>query len=66
MRKDFANLHDNRKDLLMYEEEKARQISEWLVGMNGSLLYSLLLKERGVQDVFSIGRVQLYPLLFRA
>jgi len=51
--------------LLMYEEAKARQISDWLVGMNGSRLYSLLLKGLGVQDVFSIGRVQLYPLLFR-
>ncbi|WP_153733305.1 type IA DNA topoisomerase [Sporosarcina obsidiansis] len=58
VRKGFANLHDNRKDLLMYEEAKARQISDWIVGMNGSRLYSLLLKERGVKDVFSIGRVQ--------
>ena len=44
VRKGFANLHDNRKDLLMYEEAKARQISDWLVGMNGSRLYSLLLQ----------------------
>lgn len=58
VRKGFSNLHDNRKDLLMYEEAKARQISDWIVGMNGSRLYSLLLKERGVKDVFSIGRVQ--------
>ena len=58
VRKGFANLHDNRKDLLMYEEAKARQISDWLVGMNGSRLYSLLLKARGIQEVFPIGRVQ--------
>ena len=42
----------------MYEEAKARQISDWLVGMNASRLYSLLLKEQGIQDVFPIGRVQ--------
>ena len=46
------------KILLMYEEAKARQISDWLVGMNGSRLYSLLLKARGIQEVFPIGRVQ--------
>ncbi len=66
VRKGFSNLRDNRKDLLMYEEAKARQISDWLVGMNGSRLYSLLLQGRGIKDVFLIGRVQLYPLLFRA
>jgi len=58
VRKGFSNLQDNRKDLLMYEEAKARQISDWLVGMNGSRLYSLLLQARGISDVFSIGRVQ--------
>ncbi|MFS0577481.1 DNA topoisomerase 3 [Sporosarcina sp. 179-K 3D1 HS] len=58
VRKGFANLRDNRKDLLMYEEAKARQISDWLVGMNGSRLYTLLLKAKGIQEVFPIGRVQ--------
>lgn len=58
VRKGFSNLHDNRKDLLMYKEARARQISDWLVGMNGSRLYSLLLKARGIQEVFPIGRVQ--------
>lgn len=58
VRKGFASLRDNRKDLMMYEEAKARQISDWLVGMNGSRLYTLLLKAKGVQEVFPIGRVQ--------
>ncbi|MCM3357940.1 MAG: DNA topoisomerase 3 [Psychrobacillus sp.] len=58
VRKGFTNLQNNQKDLLMYEEAKARQISDWLVGMNASRLYSLLLKEQGIQDVFPIGRVQ--------
>ena len=58
VRKGFANLRDNRKDLQLYEEAKARQISDWLVGMNGSRLYTLLLKAKGVQEVFPIGRVQ--------
>ena len=50
----------------MYEEAKSRQISDWLVGMNGSRLYTLLLKAKGIEEVFPIGRVQLYPLFFRA
>jgi len=58
VRKGFANLQDNRKDLLLYEEAKARQISDWLVGMNGSRLYSLLLQGQGIKEVFPIGRVQ--------
>ncbi|WP_172372835.1 type IA DNA topoisomerase [Sporosarcina jiandibaonis] len=58
IRKGFMNLRDNEKDLLLYEEAKARQISDWLVGMNGSRLYTLLLKAKGYEQVFPIGRVQ--------
>lgn len=58
VRKGFLHLQDNRKDLLMYEEAKARQMSDWLVGMNGSRLYTLLIQQKGIREVFSIGRVQ--------
>ncbi len=58
VRKGFLSLQDNHKDLLMYEEAKARQISDWLVGMNGSRLYTLLIQKKGIREVFSIGRVQ--------
>jgi DNA topoisomerase-3 len=58
VRKGFLSLQDNRKDLLLYEEAKARQISDWLVGMNGSRLYTLLIQKKGIREVFSIGRVQ--------
>ncbi|MFC6040928.1 DNA topoisomerase 3 [Paenisporosarcina macmurdoensis] len=58
VRKGFLQLQDNRKDLLMYEEAKARQMSDWLVGMNGSRLYTLLIQQKGIREVFSIGRVQ--------
>lgn len=64
IRKGFNNLRDNKKDLLLYEEAKARQISDWLVGMNGSRLYSLHLQKKGYKgedgknSVISIGRVQ--------
>ncbi len=58
VRKGFQQLRDNREDLLLYQEARARQISDWLVGMNGSRLYSLLLQEKGIHEVFAIGRVQ--------
>lgn len=58
IRKGFMNLRDNQQDLLLYEEARARQISDWLVGMNGSRLYTLLLKAKGYEQVFPIGRVQ--------
>ncbi|QNK88102.1 DNA topoisomerase III [Sporosarcina sp. resist] len=58
VRKGFNNLLDNKKDLLLYEEAKARQISDWLVGMNGSRLYTLLLQKKGFKESLSIGRVQ--------
>lgn len=63
IRKGFRNLLDNRKDYLMYQEAHARQISDYLVGMNLSPLYSILFQKQGYQDVFSIGRVQT-PLLY--
>lgn len=58
VQKGFNNLLDNKKDLLLYEEAKARQISDWLVGMNGSRLYTLLLQKRGFRESLAIGRVQ--------
>ncbi len=54
----FKNLGDWHKDYLAYKEAQARQISDWLIGMNGSPLYTLLLRQKGVRGVYSIGRVQ--------
>ncbi|WP_309296280.1 hypothetical protein [Sporosarcina sp. NCCP-2716] len=42
VRKGFNNLQDNKKDLLLYYEAKTRQVSDWLVGMNGRRLYNFL------------------------
>ncbi len=58
VQKGFNNLQDNKKDLLLYYEAKTRQISDWLVGMNGSRLYTLLLQQKGFGESISIGRVQ--------
>lgn len=58
VRKGFNNLRDNTKDLLMYNEAKTRQISDWLVGINASQLYTLLLEQKGLETALSVGRVQ--------
>lgn len=54
----FKNLKDGWSYYPAYKEAQTRQISDWLVGMNGSPLYTLLLQQAGVKGVYSIGRVQ--------
>ena len=58
IRKGFHHMQSNERDLLMYQEAKTRQISDWLVGMNCSRLYTLLLQKKGFKGSISIGRVQ--------
>lgn len=54
----FKHLKDGWDYYPAYKEAQTRQISDWLVGMNGSPLYTLLLQQAGVKGVYSIGRVQ--------
>lgn len=54
----FANLKDESETRNLYYEAVSRSCADWLVGMNGSRVYSLLFQRRGVQGVFSTGRVQ--------
>lgn len=58
IRKGFQALRDNQQDYQMYIEAQTRQISDWLVGMNASRLYTMLLKEKGLNETISVGRVQ--------
>lgn len=57
IKKGFNNLQDNKKDLMMYSEARSRQIGDWLVGMNASQLFTLLLNEKGIRETISAGRV---------
>ncbi|MEI2449436.1 DNA topoisomerase, partial [Priestia megaterium] len=41
-----------------YYEAYTRACADWVVGMNASRVYSILLKKHGMSDVFSAGRVQ--------
>ncbi|MCQ4085583.1 DNA topoisomerase III [Saccharibacillus sp. JS10] len=54
----FANLKEEIETRNLYYEAVSRSCADWLVGMNGSRVYSLLFQRRGVQGVFSTGRVQ--------
>lgn len=59
VREGFEQLQSNEKDVLMYEEARARMVSDYLIGMNLSPLYTLKLKKLGLDNmVFGIGRVQ--------
>lgn len=58
IQKGFKNLEDGERYYSLFIEAQTRQFSDWLVGINASRLYTLLLQQHGIQDVFSVGRVQ--------
>lgn len=58
IKKGFQNLKPGIEFVSMFEEAQARQISDWVIGMNASRLYTLLLRKKGVQGAYSVGRVQ--------
>lgn len=60
----FRQLLDDAETRNLYEEAYARACADWLVGMNASRVYSILLKQKGMNDVFSVGRVQTPTLAF--
>ncbi|MFA9557052.1 DNA topoisomerase III [Evansella sp. AB-rgal1] len=54
----FQNLLDEKETRSIYNEALSRSFADWLVGMNASRAYTLLLQQKGISDVFSTGRVQ--------
>lgn len=54
----FQTLLSENDTRNLYYEAYTRACADWVVGMNASRLYSILLKEKGFSDVFSVGRVQ--------
>ncbi len=54
----FMNLKSEEDTRALYYEAVSRSCADWLVGMNGSRVYSLLFQRRGIREVFSTGRVQ--------
>jgi DNA topoisomerase III len=54
----FHSLREEAELRNLYYEAYSRACADWLVGMNASRAYSILLKKQGMSDVFSAGRVQ--------
>jgi DNA topoisomerase-3 len=55
----FANLLDIEQTKPLYHEAMARSYADWLIGMNASRAYTLLIQSKGVaRSVYSVGRVQ--------
>ncbi|MBO9128172.1 DNA topoisomerase III [Bacillus sp. 165] len=54
----FSKLLEEKDTRQLYYEAYSRACADWLVGMNASRIYTILLKEKGISDVFSAGRVQ--------
>ena len=58
VRRGMNNLIDAEKTYNYFVEAQSRQQADWLVGMNLSPLFSLLLQQQGFKGSLSIGRVQ--------
>jgi DNA topoisomerase-3 len=58
IREGFESLLAEGETRNLFYEAYTRACADWVVGMNGSRLFSLLLQEQGFSDVFSVGRVQ--------
>ncbi|MFD0051924.1 DNA topoisomerase III [Actinomycetes bacterium NPDC127524] len=54
----FSSLLLEEDTRSLYHEAYTRACADWIVGMNASRIYSILLKKQGMSDVFSAGRVQ--------
>ncbi|TWI53314.1 DNA topoisomerase III [Halalkalibacter nanhaiisediminis] len=54
----FRQLRTEEETRPLYYEALSRSCADWLVGMNASRAYTLLFKQKGINDVFSTGRVQ--------
>ncbi|MGE8206444.1 DNA topoisomerase III [Heyndrickxia sp. NPDC080065] len=54
----FQNLLNEQDTRSIYFEAMSRACADWMIGMNASRVYTLLLQGKGIRDVFSTGRVQ--------
>ncbi|WP_225356301.1 DNA topoisomerase, partial [Ligilactobacillus salivarius] len=54
----FRNLKDDEDYYNFFVEAQTRQLSDWLVGMNLTRLFTCALGQQGIRSTFSVGRVQ--------
>lgn len=58
VRKALANLLPGDKTARLYDAGKGRSRADWMIGMNMTRLCTLLARDRGVDELLSVGRVQ--------
>lgn len=58
IRKGFNQLKDGKDTYNLFVEAQSRQMADWIIGMNFSPLYTLLLQQKGFEGFLSVGRVQ--------
>lgn len=58
VREGLKNLKNADDFISYFYEAQTRQIADWLIGFNASPLYTLNFKDRGIDETFSVGRVQ--------
>lgn len=63
VREGMKNLLNGKETYNMYLEAQTRELSDWIIGMNLSPLFSLSLQDKGFNSYVGIGRV-LCPTLF--
>jgi DNA topoisomerase-3 len=63
VRKGMKNLRPIDHSYKQAIEAQSRQIGDWLVGMNGSPLFTLTMQNRGIAGTYAIGRV-MTPTLY--
>ncbi|MDT2525105.1 DNA topoisomerase [Enterococcus raffinosus] len=62
--KAFKNIFDEKKTWPLFQEAKAREEIDWLIGMNFTRFYSIKYqKETGNKEMFNVGRVQTPTLM---
>ena len=59
----FQQLKDESDTRNLYYEAYTRACADWVVGMNASRVYSILLKKHGMSDVFQQGACRHQRLL---
>lgn len=54
----FLTLKDGKETESLHMEAISRAYADWLIGLNATRLYTLLMQKKGIDAVFSVGRVQ--------
>src|SRR5699024_10213800 len=55
VRRAFQNLRDSKETYNYYKEAQARQISDWLVGINYTRYLSIFMQQKGLKGLWSVG-----------